>query len=130
MAILLNNYFCWPLFLNLVRYFSNMEQQSLLKITNISKTFGDTVAVKELSYEIFPRDFVSILGPSGCGKTTLLKMIGGFVEPTSGTIEIDNIDITNIGPEKRPTNRFVRIGAFTSRSTISRSKRPWDRLHQ
>ena len=37
-----------------------MNQQSLLKITNISKTFGDTVAVKELSYEIFPRDFVSI----------------------------------------------------------------------
>ena len=90
-----------------------MNQQSLLKITNISKTFGDTVAVKELSYEIFPRDFVSILGPSGCGKTTLLKMIGGFVEPTSGTIEIDNIDITNIGPEKRPTNMvFQGYGLF------------------
>ena len=87
--------------------------QSLLKITNVSKNFGETVAVKELSYEIFPRDFVAILGPSGCGKTTLLKMIGGFVEPSSGKIEIENIDITNIGPEKRPTNMvFQGYGLF------------------
>ena len=91
----------------------NSDEKSLLKITNISKTFGETVAVKELSYEIFPRDFVAILGPSGCGKTTLLKMIGGFEEPTSGKIEIDNIDITNIGPEKRPTNMvFQGYGLF------------------
>tara|TARA_B100000686_G_scaffold109658_1_gene116818 strand:- start:3446 stop:4465 length:1020 start_codon:yes stop_codon:yes gene_type:complete len=91
----------------------NNLNQSLLKITNVSKNFGETVAVKELSYEIFPRDFVAILGPSGCGKTTLLKMIGGFVEPSSGKIEIDNIDITNIGPEKRPTNMvFQGYGLF------------------
>tara|TARA_B100000029_G_scaffold397526_1_gene395824 strand:+ start:4566 stop:5582 length:1017 start_codon:yes stop_codon:yes gene_type:complete len=91
----------------------NNFNQSLLKITNVSKNFGETVAVKELSYEIFPRDFVAILGPSGCGKTTLLKMIGGFVEPSSGKIEIDNIDITNIGPEKRPTNMvFQGYGLF------------------
>tara|TARA_Y100000590_G_C15555994_1_gene952831 strand:- start:95 stop:1114 length:1020 start_codon:yes stop_codon:yes gene_type:complete len=87
--------------------------QSLLKITNVSKKFGETTAVKELSYEIFPRDFVAILGPSGCGKTTLLKMIGGFEQPSSGKIEIDNIDITNIGPEKRPTNMvFQGYGLF------------------
>ena len=82
----------------------NLEKKSLLKINNVSKNFGDTVAVKDVNYEIFSGDFVAILGPSGCGKTTLLKMIGGFIEPSSGSIEIENLDITNIGPEKRPTN--------------------------
>ena len=91
----------------------NNSDTPLLKISKVSKQFGETIAVKELSYEIFPRDFVAILGPSGCGKTTLLKMIGGFVEPSSGKIEIDNIDITNIGPEKRPTNMvFQGYGLF------------------
>ena len=91
----------------------NNSDTPLLKISKVSKQFGETIAVKELSYEIFPRDFVAILGPSGCGKTTLLKMIGGFVEPSSGKIEIDNINITNIGPEKRPTNMvFQGYGLF------------------
>jgi len=89
------------------------EKKSLLKITNICKNFGDTVAVKNINYEIFSGDFVAILGPSGCGKTTLLKMIGGFVDPSSGKIEIENIDITKIGPEKRPTNMvFQGYGLF------------------
>ena len=91
----------------------NLEKKSLLKINNVSKNFGDTIAVKDVNYEIFSGDFVAILGPSGCGKTTLLKMIGGFIEPSSGSIEIENLDITNIGPEKRPTNMvFQGYGLF------------------
>jgi ABC-type Fe3+/spermidine/putrescine transport system ATPase subunit len=91
----------------------NLEKKSLLKITNVSKNFGDTVAVKNINYEIFSGDFVAILGPSGCGKTTLLKMIGGFIEPSSGSIEIENLDITKMGPEKRPTNMvFQGYGLF------------------
>jgi len=91
----------------------NSENKSLLKIINVSKLFGDTVAVKKINYEIFSGDFVAILGPSGCGKTTLLKMIGGFIEPSSGSIEIENLNITNIGPEKRPTNMvFQGYGLF------------------
>ena len=91
----------------------NSEKKSLLKIINVSKKFGNTVAVKDINYEIFSGDFVAILGPSGCGKTTLLKMIGGFIEPSSGSIEIENLDITKIGPEKRPTNMvFQGYGLF------------------
>ena len=91
----------------------NSDKISLLKITNVCKNFGETIAVKDINYEIFSGDFVAILGPSGCGKTTLLKMIGGFVEPSSGKIEIENIDITKIGPEKRPTNMvFQGYGLF------------------
>ena len=91
----------------------NFKKKSLLKITNVSKKFGEILAVKNINYEIFSGDFVAILGPSGCGKTTLLKMIGGFVEPSSGSIEIENLDITKIGPEKRPTNMvFQGYGLF------------------
>ena len=49
----------------------NLEKKSLLKIKNLSKNFGDTIAVKDINYEIFSGDFVAILVPSGCGKTTL-----------------------------------------------------------
>ena len=66
-----------------------------------------------LDLDIYPRDFVAMLGPSGCGKTTLLRMIGGFVAPTTGTIEIAGVDVTPLGPEKRPTNMvFQGYGLF------------------
>ena len=63
--------------------------------------------------EIDHGDFVAILGPSGCGKTTLLRIIGGFVLPTSGSVEIGGVDVTRLGPEKRPTNMvFQGYGLF------------------
>src|SRR5215475_14969016 len=86
---------------------------ALLRLRNVSKTFGKTVAVKPVDLEIHRGDFFAILGPSGCGKTTLLRMIGGFVEPTSGTIEIAGKDVTVLGPERRPTNMvFQGYGLF------------------
>jgi spermidine/putrescine transport system ATP-binding protein len=86
---------------------------ALLRLRNVSKTFGRTVAVKPVDLEIHRGDFFAILGPSGCGKTTLLRMIGGFVEPTSGTIEIAGKDVTGLGPERRPTNMvFQGYGLF------------------
>ncbi|MCX7304188.1 MAG: ABC transporter ATP-binding protein [Hyphomicrobiales bacterium] len=79
----------------------------------MSKRYGDFAAVEPLDLDIFPRDFVAVLGPSGCGKTTLLRIIGGFVSPTTGTVEIDGRDVTKIGPEKRPTNTvFQGYGLF------------------
>jgi len=86
---------------------------ALLKLRGISKRYGDLAAVEPLDLDIFPRDFVAILGPSGCGKTTLLRIIGGFVRPTTGTVEIDGRDVTRIGPEQRPTNTvFQGYGLF------------------
>jgi spermidine/putrescine transport system ATP-binding protein len=86
---------------------------ALLKLRNVSKTFGRTTAVKPVDLEIHRGDFFAILGPSGCGKTTLLRMIGGFIEPTSGTIEIAGKDVTGLGPERRPTNMvFQGYGLF------------------
>src|SRR5499426_4292803 len=85
----------------------------LVRLRGISKRYGATDAVKPLDLEIRRGDFLAILGPSGCGKTTLLRIIGGFVAPTTGTVEIDAQDMTAWGPEKRPTNTvFQGYGLF------------------
>ena len=59
-----------------------------VRLTDLTKRFDDVVAVDGLSLEIEEGRFFALLGPSGCGKTTTLRMIGGFEEPTSGTIEL------------------------------------------
>jgi ABC-type Fe3+/spermidine/putrescine transport system ATPase subunit len=85
----------------------------LVRLRGISKRYGEVSAVKHLDLEINRGDFLAILGPSGCGKTTLLRIIGGFVGPTTGTVEIDGQDVTGLGPEKRPTNTvFQGYGLF------------------
>jgi spermidine/putrescine transport system ATP-binding protein len=85
----------------------------LLQLRNISKTFGKEIAVKPLDLEIRRGDFFAILGPSGCGKTTILRIIGGFIAPTTGEVEIEGRTVTHLGPEKRPTNMvFQGYGLF------------------
>src|SRR5262245_18871266 len=85
----------------------------LVRLRGISKTYGNVAAVKPLDLDIHARDFLAILGPSGCGKTTLLRIIGGFVQPTTGQVEIDGQDVTALGPERRPTNTvFQGYGLF------------------
>jgi len=87
--------------------------QALVRLRNLSKAYGAIIAVHPLDLDIAQGDFLAILGPSGCGKTTLLRMMGGFAEPTTGTIEIAGKDVTQTGPEKRPTNMvFQGYGLF------------------
>ncbi|WP_299507821.1 ABC transporter ATP-binding protein [uncultured Roseobacter sp.] len=74
-----------------------------IQINDLSKAFGDFIALQELSLSVSEGEFLTLLGPSGCGKTTLLKMISGFIEPTSGSIEIDGTDVTSVPPEHRNT---------------------------
>ena len=87
--------------------------EPLLRLEGISKAYGKVAAVEPLDLEIRGGDFFAILGPSGCGKTTLLRMIGGFIEPTTGGIVIRGRDVTPLGAEKRPTNMvFQGYGLF------------------
>lgn len=87
--------------------------RNLVELINIEKNFGRTPAVKPTNLTICKGEFLAILGPSGCGKTTLLRMIGGFVEPTGGAIRVGGADITKLPPEKRPTNMvFQGYGLF------------------
>jgi ABC-type Fe3+/spermidine/putrescine transport system ATPase subunit len=74
---------------------------ALLSLRNLSRTFGSTRAVADVSLEVNQGEFFGLLGPSGCGKTTTLRMIAGLEEPDSGSIIFQNEDITNLTPERR-----------------------------
>ena len=72
-----------------------------LKLTNLTKTFGDFTAVDDLSLVIPKGSFFALLGPSGCGKTTLMRLIAGFEMPDEGRIYLDGQDITDLPPHLR-----------------------------
>ena len=74
---------------------------SFVTLKGISKNYGQSVAVKTLDLDVERGEFFSLLGPSGCGKTTTLRMLAGFVAPTSGSIVIGGEDITRLPPESR-----------------------------
>jgi len=73
----------------------------LLSLKNLSRTFGTTRAVGDVSLDVNQGEFFGLLGPSGCGKTTTLRMIAGLEKPDAGMIEFQNADITNLPPERR-----------------------------
>ncbi len=86
---------------------------AIIKLENISKSFGEEDILENFSMEIARHEFVTILGPSGCGKTTTLRLIGGFERPDSGRILFDGEDITNLPPYKRRLNTvFQKYALF------------------
>jgi len=88
------------------------ESANFICIDGLSKRFGATRAVDRVTLDISQGEFFSLLGPSGCGKTTLLRMIGGFTFPDTGTIAIDGEDVTATPPNKRPTNMVFQSYAI------------------
>lgn len=74
---------------------------SSVRIENVTKKFGNVVAVKDLSLDIKEGEFMVFLGPSGCGKTTILRIIAGLESPTEGKIFIGDKDVTNLSPKER-----------------------------
>ncbi len=75
-----------------------------IRIRNVTRRFGDVVAVDDLSLDIDRGELFCLLGASGCGKTTLLRMLAGFERVDSGSIEIDGIDMAAVPPAARPVN--------------------------
>jgi multiple sugar transport system ATP-binding protein len=72
-----------------------------LRVENLSKSFGDFVAVRDVNLEVSDGEFVFLLGPSGCGKTTTLRMISGLEMPSRGRIEIGGRNVTYLRPRHR-----------------------------
>ena len=83
-----------------------------VRLARVTKDFGGMVAVDDLSLDIAEGEFFSMLGPSGCGKTTTLRMIGGFEEPTRGTIYLGGRDVTDLPPYKRDVNTVFQSYAL------------------
>ena len=84
-----------------------------LECRNLTKAFADFTAVRDVSFSVPPGSFFSILGPSGCGKTTLLRMVAGFIEPTSGDILIKGRSMLDVAPNRRPVNMvFQHLALF------------------
>ena len=74
---------------------------SSIELQNLTKRFGDLIAVNTLNLDIRDKEFVALLGPSGCGKTTTMNMIAGIEAPTGGNIQFDSRDVTRTPPGKR-----------------------------
>ncbi|RKF17234.1 ABC transporter ATP-binding protein [Roseovarius spongiae] len=84
-----------------------------LECTGLTRRFGETLAVDDVSFSVPAGSFFSILGPSGCGKTTIMRMIAGFLEPTSGDIAIKGRSVLDVAPNKRPVNMvFQHLALF------------------
>jgi putrescine transport system ATP-binding protein len=89
-----------------------------IQIEAISKRFGNFPALRKLDLEIYKGEFFSLLGGSGCGKTTLLRILGGFEQPSHGRILIDGVDITKLPPYKRPINMMFQSYALFPHLTV------------
>jgi spermidine/putrescine transport system ATP-binding protein len=83
-----------------------------VRLSNVTKSFGEFVAVDELSLDIYEGEFFSLLGPSGCGKTTTLRMIAGFEEPTHGEISVAGELVRGVPPYRRPVNTVFQSYAI------------------
>ncbi len=96
----------------------------MIDVRGVSKSFptrdvGAVHALIDVSVQIGSNEFFTLLGPSGCGKTTLLRLIGGFETPSTGTIWIDDLDVAALPPQKRPVNTVFQNYALFPHMTVA-----------
>lgn len=88
------------------------NQKPLIRFQNVTKRFGEFVAIDDLTLDIFEQEFFALLGPSGCGKTTMMRMLAGFESVTEGQIELSGQDIGHVPPNKRAVNMMFQSYAL------------------
>jgi putative spermidine/putrescine transport system ATP-binding protein len=94
---------------------------AFLEIRNIQKSFGAAQVVRDFNLDVESGEFVSFLGPSGCGKTTVLRMVAGFEEPSSGSIVIGGSDVTRLKPNQRDIGMVFQAYALFPNMTVAQN---------
>ncbi len=94
-------------------------RKGALTLRNLTKIYGDLHAVDDVSLDVAPGEFVTLLGPSGSGKTTTLRIIGGFIKPEAGTVSLDGRDLTKVPPYKRDIGMVFQNYALFPHMTAS-----------
>ena len=95
--------------------------KTIIDLKNVTKDFGAFQALKGIDAAIQEGEFFSLLGPSGCGKTTLLRLIAGFEEVSSGTILIGGEDMAGISANQRPTNMVFQSYAIFPHLSVAQN---------
>jgi putrescine transport system ATP-binding protein len=106
------------------RKFAPWEDASvkpLIEFRNIVKSFGDFTAVNGVSLNIYEKEFFALLGPSGCGKTTLMRMLAGFDQPTSGQVMLAGEDLAGSPPYRRPVNMMFQSYAIFPHMSVEQN---------
>lgn len=95
--------------------------ECIVSIRNLSKRFGATDALKDVSIDIRAGEIFALLGPSGCGKSTLLRIISGFEMPSEGELLLDGHDMTDLPPNKRPINMVFQSYAVFPHMSVEQN---------
>ena len=82
----------------------DMSNKTIITFDNVTKSYEDTQVLKNINFEIEKGKFYTLLGPSGCGKTTILRIIAGFTDATTGSVTLNGEDVTDLPPNKRKVN--------------------------
>src|SRR3954463_1367652 len=90
-----------------------------LELIDLSKRYGDQIAVAEVTLDVADGEFLVLLGPSGCGKTTTLRMIAGLIEPSGGAARIGGTDVTYLPPWRRNTGMVFQSYALFPHMTVA-----------
>src|SRR5215510_13176023 len=90
-----------------------------IAIKGLTKKFGETVALQDVTLEIAPQELFFLLGPSGCGKTTLLRVIAGFYEPDSGEMRFGDRSMRGVPPHRRNTGMVFQNYALWPHMTVA-----------
>jgi ABC-type Fe3+/spermidine/putrescine transport system ATPase subunit len=94
---------------------------SRVRLQEVTKRYGETVAVDRISADIADGEFLTLLGPSGCGKTTTLRMVAGLIEPTEGTILFDDQVVNNVPPHRRNIGLAFQSHALFPHLSVGRN---------
>ena len=95
------------------------ERRGQVELQQVTKRFGDVLAVERLELDVRGGELLAVLGPSGCGKTTTLRMLAGFERPDAGRVLLDGADVTDLPPHRRNLNTVFQQYALFPHMTVA-----------